>query len=53
MNTLLTFKKETKNTVVYENTEDNAPVPTLYIKKSAFPDGAPDEITLNITEVEE
>jgi len=31
----LNYKKSTKGTHVYENTDENAAIPTLYIRKSA------------------
>ena len=41
----LTYKKETKNTFVYEG---DSFVPQLYIQKSGMPGDAPDEITLTL-----
>lgn len=51
MKTKLRKDRETKGTFVFKNDEDNAPIPSLYIKKSAFKDGAPNEITIEIKEV--
>lgn len=46
----LTFKKETKGTFVYESIKEDAPVPTLYVRKHAFPDkdNKPDKITITL-----
>jgi hypothetical protein len=41
------FDKATKNTYVFAATKDDAIVPTIYIKKSAF-DKQPPEIKLTI-----
>lgn len=47
----MSWKKETKNTHVYENLEEDSPVQTLYIMKSAFKDHeAPNEISVTIEE---
>lgn len=47
--TKLKKARDTKNTEVYKNDDEDAPIPSLYIKKSAFKDGAaPDEITLEV-----
>lgn len=45
--------RETKGTFRYESDEEDAPVTTLYVRKSAF-DGAaaPQTITLTITPTE-
>lgn len=51
LSTQLKKERETKGTFVYKNDEDNAPIPSLYIKKSAFKGDAPDEITINIKEL--
>lgn len=48
--TKLTKDRDTKGTYVYKNGEDNAPVPSLYIKKSAFKGEAPESIKLTIEE---
>ena len=40
--------KATKGTHVYANNEPEAPVSTLYIKKSGLPSDAPHSITLTI-----
>ena len=44
----LDFSKSTKGTHVYSNSEPDAPVSTIYIKRNGLPDKAPDEITLTI-----
>lgn len=44
------FKKETKGTFVYENTEKDTPVTSLYIKKTSMPSVAPRILIITITE---
>lgn len=46
----LTFKKSTKGTHVYEDTDDDAPVTQVYVKRSALSsdDVAPPSIVLTI-----
>lgn len=46
----LFWKKETKNTHVYEDTSDEAFIPTLYIRKEAFKEHgeAPEEIQITV-----
>ena len=45
----MTFKKDTKRTVVYVNEEEGASVSQVYIQKAAFEEGKfPKEITLTI-----
>lgn len=47
----MSWVKATKNTHVYANATDEGDViPTLYIKKSAYPEGEPKHITVTITE---
>lgn len=47
--TKLRKDRDTKGTFVYKNSETDAPIPSLYIKKGAFgKDEAPDEIELTI-----
>lgn len=48
MKTTLKFDRETKNTHVFKNEAEDAPIPSLYIKKSAFKDGPPESITVEI-----
>lgn len=48
--TELKLDRDTKGTFVYKNAEDDAPVPSLYVKKSAFSGDAPKKITLTIEE---
>jgi hypothetical protein len=45
----LTFSKETKNTFVFVDQEDGAVIPSLYVRKEAFPNGAPDSITVTVS----
>ena len=53
MKTTLKLGRETKGTHVYKNDDDDAPIPSLYIKKSAFkdPESPPKTITLEIKEL--
>lgn len=44
------FTKSTKGTHVFTDSNENAPVTTLYIQRSAFQGDPPANITLNITE---
>lgn len=45
----LEFSKSTKGTHVYQAKDENAAVPTLYIRKTGMDNGTPpDEITLTI-----
>ena len=46
----MTVDKETKGTVRYADSTANSPVPTLYIRKEAFPAGRhPVTITVTVT----
>lgn len=52
MKTTLKLERDTKGTNVYKNDDENAPIPSLYIKKSAFKKGdAPKTITVEIKEI--
>lgn len=44
----LALAKETKGTFVYNASVEDAPVTTLYIRKGAFPNGAPATIVLTV-----
>ena len=45
----LTFRKDTKRTVVYSNEEEGVAVSQVYIQKNAFEEGKfPKEVTLTI-----
>ncbi len=47
----MSWVKDTKHTHVYANATDEGDIiPTLYIKKSAYPKGEPKHITVTITE---
>lgn len=46
----LTKARDTPGTYVYKSNEDKTPVPSLYIKKTAFSGDAPESITLTIEE---
>lgn len=48
--TKLKKERDTKNTYVFKNDADNAPIPSLYIAKSAFKGDAPDAITVTVKE---
>jgi len=49
---LMKHKKDTKNTHVYEEVESNGNgdsiIPSLYIRKSAFPGNPPKAITVTV-----
>lgn len=47
----LKHERETKGTHVYKDAAESAPIPSIYIKKSAFSGDAPDELTLEIKEL--
>lgn len=52
MKTTLVHERETKNTQVYKNHDDDAPIPSLYINKSAFGDkDPPKKLTIDIKEL--
>jgi hypothetical protein len=46
--TTLTQARDTKNTFVFKNDADDAPIPSLYIAKSAFAGEAPKQITVSV-----
>ena len=48
----MSYKKSTKGTHVYESSKPDTPVPTLYIRKSAFTKDAPPSITVVIEGIE-
>lgn len=48
MTTKLKYTKATKSTFVYVSEDADAAIPTLYIKKSALPNPAPESITVTI-----
>lgn len=52
MKTTMNFERETKNTNVYKNDKDDAPIPSLYISKKAFKKGEPPKtLTVEIPEL--
>lgn len=52
MKTTLKFERDTKGTNVYKNDADDAPIPSLYVKKTAFKKGdPPKEINVEIPEI--
>lgn len=52
MKTTLKLDRDTKGTNVYKNDADDAPIPSLYIKKAAFgKKEAPKTITVEIKEI--
>lgn len=44
--------KETKGTYVFSANNAEAAIPTLYVKKAAFPKGAPTEIIVTVAEAD-
>ncbi len=53
MKVTMKFDRETKGTNVYKDDAENAVIPTLYIKKSAFGDKKPPKsITVDIKELD-
>lgn len=48
----MTFTKSTKGTHVYNNGDDGAAIPTLYIKRAALPATPPATITVTIEHAE-
>lgn len=46
--TTLNQERDTKNTFVFKNHADDAPIPSLYIAKSAFDGDAPKSITITV-----
>ena len=45
----LKFDRSTKGTHVFTSEEENAPIPTLYIRKSGFENGTvPETVTVTI-----
>lgn len=46
--TEMVLVKETKGTFVYGDDTDGTFIPTLYIRKGAFPNGAPASITVTV-----
>jgi hypothetical protein len=53
MKTKLTLERDTKGTFVYKNDEDNAPIRSLYISRSAVKGEAPKSITIEIKELKD
>lgn len=46
----MVLKKSTKGTHVYEANYENAAITTVYIRKAAFTDKPPTDITLTVTD---
>jgi hypothetical protein len=44
----LSFERSTKGTHVFTDGSDDAPVPSLYVRKSLFPTGPPPTLTLTL-----
>jgi hypothetical protein len=42
------FDRSTKGTHVFTAEDDNAPIPTLYVRKSGFENGAPEGVTVTV-----
>ena len=51
MKTTMKLDRETKGTHVYKNEDEGAPIPSVYIKKSAFKGDPPATITIDIKEI--
>ena len=49
--TTLEFTKSTKGTHVYANHNDDAPIPTIYIRKSAFKGTPPSIISITVSKI--
>ncbi len=47
--TTLKKSRDTKGTYVFKNDDADAPIPSLYIKKSAFEGEAPDTVTITVS----
>lgn len=45
------FERATKNTYRFHEESDNPIIGTLYVKKSAFPNGQPSKLLITATEV--
>lgn len=50
--TTLKRDRDTKGTFVFKNTDQGAPIPSLYIKKTAFDGDAPDAIEVTFKAVD-
>lgn len=44
----LTFTKETPGTYRFDNDDRDAVITSLYVRKAAFPNGAPTTVTLTV-----
>lgn len=44
----LTKNRETKNTFRFDDPNEDSLIPSLYVKKSAFPNGAPESVTVTV-----
>lgn len=45
----LDLTRETKNTFRFDSDDEDAVITSLYVKKSAFPKGAPESITVTVS----
>lgn len=45
----LNMSKETKNTFRFDDPDEDSPIPSVYIKKSALKDGPPESITVTVS----
>lgn len=45
----MSLEKETPGTYRYADATEDSVMPTLYIRKGAFPQGAPQSITVSVT----
>lgn len=44
----LALNRETKNTYRFDDPAEDSVLPSLYVKKSAFPKGAPESVTVTV-----
>lgn len=44
----LALNRETKNTYRFDAPEEDAAIPSLYVRKGAFPNGAPESVTITV-----
>lgn len=45
---ILHLNRETKNTYRFDDANEDSAIPSLYVKKAAFKDGAPESITVTV-----
>lgn len=44
----LVKNRETKNTYRFDSADEDSPIPSLYVRKSAFPNGQPESVTVTV-----